>query len=199
MTRAEQLALVAHELRSPVAALEALAAGAAAARAAGTLDDVLALAVAAGRDVERLVADTEPLSVRVARVRVDELLRVAAARADLVRDDLPSETVVSGDPTRLRQLLGNLVANARRHGSVVAVEARRGPRGSIVVDVVDDGPGVEPALDPFARGVSGAGSTGYGLWLARGIAEAHGGSLELVRGGPGTRFRLVLPPAADGR
>lgn len=199
MTRAEQLALVAHELRSPVAALEALAAGAAAARAAGTLDDVLALAVAAGRDVERLVADTEPLSVRVARVRVDELLRVAAARADLVRDDLPSETVVSGDPTRLRQLLGNLVANARRHGSVVAVEARRGPRGSIVVDVVDDGPGVEPALDPFGRGVSGAGSTGYGLWLARGIAEAHGGSLELVRGGPGTRFRLVLPPAADGR
>jgi signal transduction histidine kinase len=197
VTRAEQLALVAHELRSPVAALEALAAGAAAARAAGTLDHVLALAVAAGRDVERLVADTEPLSVRVGPVPVDELLQAAAARADLVRDDLPSGAIVLGDPTRLRQLLGNLVANARRHGSVVAIEARLGSGGSILVDVVDDGPGIEPALDPFVRGVSGAGSTGYGLWLARGIAEAHGGSLDLVRGGPGTRFRLVLPLASD--
>lgn len=199
MTRAEQLALVAHELRSPVAALEALAAGAVAARSAGTLDRLLALAVAAGRDIERLVADADPLSVHVGPVRVDELLRAAAGRADLVRDDLPSTTIVSGDATRLRQLVGNLVANARRHGSVVVVEARPGSGGSVIVDVVDDGPGVDPAIDPFARGTSGAGSTGYGLWLARGIAEAHGGTLDLVRGGPGTRLRLVLPRASAAR
>jgi len=68
----------------------------------------------------------------------------------------------------------------------------------VVVDVADDGPGVDPAVDVFARGVSGAGSSGLGLWVARTIAEAHGGSLELEDGhGPGATFRLVLPLAVE--
>ena len=70
--------------------------------------------------------------------------------------------------------------------------------GRVVVDVADDGPGLPDGLDPFARGTSGAGSTGIGLWLARAIADAHGGSLDLVGTGPGGRFRLVLPSASGG-
>ena len=67
----------------------------------------------------------------------------------------------------------------------------------VVVDVADDGPGVDPTVDVFARGVSGAGSSGLGLWVARTIAEAHGGSLDLAaEPGPGARFRLSLPSAS---
>ena len=45
--------------------------------------------------------------------------------------------------------------------------------------------------------MSGSGSSGLGLWVARTIAEAHGGSLDLAtEPGPGARFRLSLPPAS---
>jgi signal transduction histidine kinase len=67
----------------------------------------------------------------------------------------------------------------------------------VLVDVSDDGPGVDPELDLFRRGVSGAGSTGLGLYLAREIAHAHGGTLELVPvPGAGATFRLSLPCAS---
>ena len=59
------------------------------------------------------------------------------------------------------------------------------------------GRGWTAGIDVFARGSSGAGSPGLGLWLSRAIAEAHGGTLELVpEPGPGARFRLSLPSAS---
>jgi signal transduction histidine kinase len=97
---------------------------------------------------------------------------------------------------RLRQVLANLVANGLRHGSSVTIRAGEHD-GAVVVDVADDGQGVDPGVDVFARGVSGAGSSGLGLWVARTVAEAHGGSLELgPEPGPGARFRLSLPCAS---
>ncbi len=96
-------------------------------------------------------------------------------------------------------MLGNLVGNGLRHGSTVSIDVVQRD-GRVELDVSDDGPGVDPGLDPFARGTSNAGSTGIGLWLARRIAEAHGGSLELVRdAGAGARFRLALPSASVAR
>ncbi|MGL6279958.1 MAG: two-component sensor histidine kinase, partial [Gaiella sp.] len=58
--------------------------------------------------------------------------------------------------------------------------------------------GVAAGVDPFARGESGAGSTGLGLWLARTVAAEHAGSLELCDAGPlpGACFRLALPRAS---
>jgi signal transduction histidine kinase len=189
----ERLRVVAHELRSPVAALEALA------HAARTTDPdrlprLVELAVAAARDIERLLADPELLSLRIEDVDVDALVRGFARAA--VGVDAAGAHHVRADPTRLRQVLANLVANALRHGTRATLSV--GERdGRVEVLVTDDGPGVETAVDPFARGTSGAGSTGYGLWLARAIAEGHGGTLELVDGpGAGARFRLSLPSAS---
>src|SRR5262249_14290818 len=144
-------------------------------------------------DVERLLLDPELLSLRAEQVDLAEVARavVQPGVAVTVR-----EVTVSGDPTRLRQALANLVANGLRHGNAVTIEG--GPLGEdAVIEGRDDGPGVEAGIDPFARGVSGAGSTGYGLWLAKAVAEAHGGSLELDRAaGTGAVFRLSLPRAS---
>ena len=192
MTDGDRLSVVAHELRSPVAALGALAAAAATTPAAER-GRLVALAVAAGRDIERLVSDRQLLSLRTEPVDVGALARGLASERVIVT--VEGGARVTADPTRLRQVLANLVENGLRHGSTVAIEVGESD-GRVVVDVADDGPGLPDGLDPFARGTSGAGSTGIGLWLARAIADAHGGSLDLVGTGPGGRFRLVLPSAS---
>jgi signal transduction histidine kinase len=191
------LRIVAHELRSPVAALVALAEAASAVHDVPERRRILALGVAAGRDIERILTDPELLSLRVEQVDVGAL--VSELVADRVDVSVAGRPMVEGDPTRLRQVLSNLVANGLRHGSSVTIRAGEHD-GVVVVDVADDGPGVDPAVDVFARGVSGAGSSGLGLWVARTIAEAHGGSLELgPEPGPSGLFRLSLPSASVAR
>ena len=189
MTTDERLAILAHELRSPVAALDALAA--AARQAPGTgLTHIVGLATTAGSDIERLLSDLDAVSLRLEEVELGALVDSLAQ---------PGVTCISEsarvvcDPTRIRQALANLVANSLRHGTAVMVTAgRRGDR--IVIAVTDDGPGVPAGMDVFARGVSGVGSSGYGLWLAREIAEAHGGTLTLEAASPGgATFTLEVP------
>lgn len=189
-----RLALLAHELRSPVAALVALSEASRATADVGRTRQMIELAIAAGRDIDRLLSDHDALSLRVERVDVGWLLDSLVAPRVAV--SAPRGLEVDGDPVRLRQVLANLVANALRHATAVTIEARR-HGDHVVIDVTDDGPGVAPGLDVFARGASGAGSSGYGLWLARSIAELHAGTLELVdREPPGACFRLVLPRAS---
>lgn len=186
----ERLRLVAHELRSPVAALAALSEAASATDDPAMLRGMLALGIAAARDVERIAADPDLTSLRLGEVDVAAL--AASFAASSVHVEAIGDARVQGDATRLRQVLANLVANARRHGSTVEIVVSESD-GRVVVTVADDGPGFDPGLDPFARGASGAGSTGYGLWLARAIAEAHGGALELAdapAGGAGLRLSL---------
>jgi len=154
----------------------------------------LALGIAAARDIERILTDGEPGSLR--REQVDVAALVGELRADGVDISVAGRPIVEGDPTRLRQVLSNLVANGLRHGSSVTIGVGEHD-GVVVVDVVDDGPGVDPTVDVFARGVSASGSSGLGLWVARTIAEGHGGSLDLAaEPGPGARFRLSLPSAS---
>jgi two-component system, OmpR family, sensor kinase len=187
----ERLRLLAHELRSPVAALADLSEAASATDDPAMLRRMLALGIAAARDVERIAADPDPTSLRLEEVDVAAL--AASFAAPSVHVEAIGDARVRGDATRLRQVLANLVANGRRHGSTVDVVVSEAD-GWVVVTVADDGPGFDPGLDPFARGASGAGSTGYGLWLARAIAEAHGGALELADAPTGgARLRLSLP------
>jgi signal transduction histidine kinase len=196
MTTDDRLGLLAHELRSPVAALDALAVGARGLPPSG-LTRVGELAVAAGRDIERLLSDPDVLSFRPQEVELAALLE----QLDQPRVTYSAEPArVVCDPTRMRQALANLVANGRRHGTTVTVTGWR-DRGAIVIEVSDDGPGIAPGIDVFERCVSGVGSSGYGLWLARAIAEAHGGTLTL-KSTPGTGATFTLsvpsPPVVSG-
>lgn len=114
--------------------------------------------------------------------------------------------VVVGDEPRLRQVVTNLLANARVHTpdgtSVVASLERTGDE--VVLTVEDDGPGIPPALadsifERFARGDSSrsriAGSTGLGLAIVKAVVEAHHGDVS-VSSEPGrTAFVVALPLA----
>jgi signal transduction histidine kinase len=100
---------------------------------------------------------------------------------------------VRATPMALSQVLSTLLENALAHGrGTVDIEARRsGP--SVVVEVSDQGDGVPSSIAPhiFERSVSSAHSTGLGLALARDLAEANGGRLELIQMQPAI-FALFL-------
>jgi signal transduction histidine kinase len=123
-----------------------------------------------------------------------------------VREQEPA--TVLADPARLRQALENLLANATNHsprGVAVTVTLQLEQRSDgrwAIVQVHDDGPGVPAALVPrlFTRFAVGPGSSGLGLglFMARSIAEAHGGTLTYdPDGAGGATFRLALPLAGS--
>ena len=113
------------------------------------------------------------------------------------------ELPLHGQPEQLQRLFTNLVLNAIRHspegGRVLLTVCESG--GRVRVSLSDQGPGVAPQqqgqiFKRFWRG-DRAGDGGLGLPIARAIARAHGGDVELVDGSPGCcTFRVDLPIAA---
>ncbi len=102
-------------------------------------------------------------------------------------------------PGGLAQVLATLLDNSLVHGGGTATVRTSGSGRSIVVEVADEGPGVPSELvsEVFLREVSGGDSTGLGLALARALAEADGGRLELVQPGPPV-FAVFLRPPSEG-
>lgn len=110
------------------------------------------------------------------------------------------------DPQKLRQALDNVVANAvkftPRGGRVrVRLSRQSEPSPQTVFEIADTGPGIPEAdreriFDRYKQGSRGraAGGAGLGLTIARGIAEAHRGSISVTTGElGGATFRIVLP------
>jgi signal transduction histidine kinase len=204
---AEELAVLVHEVRSPVAALSAIAE----AFADSGLDEnarqeLERLAVAACRGIERIVVGATIASVRLERLEVGDVVRQSASAAALggarveprVEDDLPS---IAGDPLRLRQALDNLVSNALAYaGSDGEVVVSAGSsETAVLLRVTDSGPGIPLSEQNriFEKGVRlNAATTGSGLGLAiaRAIAEAHGGTLTVTSTpGQGATFTIAIP------
>jgi len=203
----DRLAVLAHEVRSPVAALAAIAEAYPAADAA-TRRRLLELAAAAVAGLERLLADAAPASLLLERLDAGRLAVDAAETAALGGALVVAETEagleVGGDPERLRQALDNLIANAVGHspaGGTVTVTARR-EGGSVVIAVADEGDGIASAdrarvFEPGVRLTIDRPGSGLGLAVVRTIARAHGGEVEVVSSpGQGATFRLVLPGAS---
>jgi signal transduction histidine kinase len=207
----ERLALLVHEVRSPTAALAAISA----ALADGGLDDdsmldLVGLALAACRGIERVVDDAVPSSLHVGDADVGEIACAAATGAALggarVRAVVASGSLqVRGDPLRLRQALDNLVSNAVSYsppdGEVVV--SVRTEADDVLVSVVDTGAGIPPdqharIFEPGVRLDTERPGSGLGLTIARSIVEAHGGALTVESSpGAGATFTIVLPRAAS--
>lgn len=118
--------------------------------------------------------------------------------------DVEGALGVQFDRSHLNQVMWNLCRNALRHGSQstgsIRIAARRGASASVFIDVLDDGPGIPPAVqaqlfEPFYTTASSG--TGLGLYLARELADANGGTLEFAAGPPPTRFTLQCQAAAE--
>ncbi|OCB44681.1 hypothetical protein A5677_05880 [Mycobacterium malmoense] len=112
--------------------------------------------------------------------------------------------VASADPTRIAQILSNLLDNARRHtpaGGAITVDV--GMRdGAAEVTVTDSGPGIpdderERIFERLVRLDAGRardhGGAGLGLPIARALAHAHGGELVCLPHEGGAKFRLTVP------
>ncbi|GGM66196.1 two-component sensor histidine kinase [Longimycelium tulufanense] len=178
----------------PGTAAEAQAALEQAERLSGALDELLAAARAARQEGAFPVDLSEELPVLAEDWR--ELLR---AEGRTLRVRVPKGLLARATPARLREAIGVLLDNALQHGGgTVTLSARLG-EGTVVVEVADAGTGVPDELVPhiFERGVSGSGSTGVGLALARALVEADGGRLELSSKRPATFVVFLRVPRAD--
>ncbi|MGM1058864.1 sensor histidine kinase [Saccharothrix sp. Mg75] len=199
----------AHELRTPVAGVQAVAEALMQTGSAEERERLNLLLVRESRQAGRLVDDLLALAhidagLELHRERVD-LLALAEAEVGRTRLLAPDFDIaaeggsahVSGDPQRLAQVLANLADNARQAtgpgGRVRLRVSREG--GCAVLTVSDDGPGVGPLdrdriFDRLVRLDEArdrrSGGSGLGLSIARGVVRAHGGEL------------LCLDPRATG-
>ena len=223
--RADFVSLVSHELRGPLAAVIGCAATLRqrwrtltaeqresflqlieqeTTRLAGLVGDVL--------DTSRMEAGT--FSYSFSDVDLEALVREVSAFVDLGQDDVAVRAEVAaplppvrGDRDRIRQLLMNLVMNAVKYtvaGDEVEVRAAA-DNGAVTVSVSDHGPGISREeqsviFEKFRRATpAGAAKpgAGLGLFIARSIAEAHGGSLDVEsEEGAGATFTVRLPLSA---
>ncbi|MFC4003768.1 sensor histidine kinase [Prauserella oleivorans] len=201
------LAETAHDLRTPVAALRALAETAwrnptdrpdllprtvrLAARMGSIIDDLLVRA--------RLAAGVEVLAVQP--IWLDQLVTSVVEEtptdgAQVTVTTAP--TKVNADPGLVQRAVGNLLDNAIRYGrqpgspAIVHITVAGGR-----VTVADHGPGIDAAVaeESFDRFTSGSGSSGLGLSIVRWTAQAHGGFLRVYNAEHGGAiFELAFPP-----
>ncbi|MFE9401812.1 ATP-binding protein [Streptomyces sp. NPDC006530] len=105
-----------------------------------------------------------------------------------------------GTPGAVAQVLAALIENSLMHGGGTVAVRTRVTGNQAVVEVTDEGPGVPPDLGAriFERSISGRNSTGIGLAVARDLAEADGGRLEMLQQQPAV-FALFLSREAGAR
>jgi signal transduction histidine kinase len=218
--RRDHIAMLVHDLRHPLSSLGLIAEvlesedmtpaerHAAVTQIRGMCTEMARLVdgVLVASRLEAGVFSVEPRAITVGQV-IEPMLRVfspvATRRRVALVFDGSLEMGVKADPQKLRQALDNLVANALkftpRGGRVVVRVAREGD--SVVFEISDTGPGIPAAeregiFDRYKQGARGraAGGAGLGLAIARGIAEAHHGTIAVSTGETGgAAFRLVLP------
>ena len=222
-SHAELIAIVAHELRSPLTSVKGFTATLLAKWERFTDDQkrlMLETVDADANRVNRLIAELldisridsgrlelrrQPVDISAAVERHVQALTANGQAPDrfLVRTRQPLPALWA-DPDKIDQVLGNLLENAVRHGEgTVTIEVapsseENGEKTGTAVTVSDEGPGIPEesmgrVFTRFWRG-SKRGGTGLGLYIVKGIVEAHGGTITVARGpGGGAEFRFILP------
>lgn len=162
-------------------------------------------------DISRL--ETGRLHLNRSAVDVLDTARRVLASVGMEHEDLDATAdgpealpAVDADADKVEQILTNLVENAVKYGSPAGlrIEAAANDDGSVAVTVRDQGPGIAAAdlvhvFDRwFQREHGRPTGSGLGLWISKGIVEAHGGSLTVESiEGQGAAFTFTLP-VADG-
>ena len=219
--RADFVSLVSHELRSPMAAVigaartlqqrwRELSPEHRESFLALIADETTRLATLIGDVLDTSRIDAGTFTYSFNDLDLEALIEDAVATAAVGQQEVPVVAKlngrlppVRGDGARLRQVLSNLIDNAVKYSpDGVPVEVRAtAVDGRIHVDVTDRGSGIAPQdqrliFEKFGRVAGGPSKpgTGLGLYIARSIAEAHGGTLEVSSApGRGSTFTLTLP------
>jgi len=164
------------------------------------VDDLLLLArLDQGRPLERKPVDL----VSVVTDAVDAARAIDRER--VLDADLDGPATVVGDAGRLRQVIDNLLENARVHtpsGTPTQVTLRAADDGGAVLTIADEGPGMDPevaskAFERFYRGdparARSTGGAGLGLAIVAAIVDSHGGSVQVLDTGIGTTIEVRFP------
>ncbi len=210
---------VSHDLRTPLASIKANVSGLLQSEVEYSADDRAELLQAIDDEADRLdrllgnLLDASRLEAGVLVPHkqpqdLAELVRAVVSRLGRqlgerpVRFEMQSNMpMVTCDYGQIDQVVTNLLENAVRHtppGSEVEIHLSAHDHVA-QLEVVDHGPGVAETdrtriFHPFERGRTAAPGSGLGLSIARGMAEAHGGRLDVLpRDGGGARFSLTLP------
>jgi signal transduction histidine kinase len=163
------------------------------------------LSFAEDRPTTRALADVNRLVRETLALRSQEQRRQQISVTTLLADDLPPVFV---DGHQIQQVLLNLTINAEQamttahgRGSLVVRTRHAADLRTVVVEFVDDGPGIPPAVrgrifDPFFTTKASGAGTGLGLTIARSILTAHGGHIRVESATTGTSFMIDLPVSA---
>ena len=146
-----------------------------------------------------------PVSIDAVLGSVLGILERALPSGIVLSRDLAASQSVVGDPTRLEQVAMNLLLNARDAiGDAGQIVVRSRDEGAcVVVEVEDDGPGIDPGIreklfEPFEQGSTASSDaspgTGLGLSLVRQFVGLHDGTIDVGEGAAGgARFEVRLP------
>lgn len=201
--RTEMLAGVSHDLRTPLTRMRlALAMLPARPEDAEDIAEITADVAEMERMIEAYLAfargeGTEQAEPADLSLLLEEVAADARRAGAIVTVDTPPSLTLRLRADAVRRALTNLVDNARRHASHVALTAAPMGGRNVLVTVDDDGPGIPPdrresVFRPFES--DSAGGTGLGLTIARDIVRAHGGEIMLEESPlGGLRARVRLP------
>ncbi|GAA4065366.1 PAS domain-containing sensor histidine kinase [Nonomuraea soli] len=218
-SRADLVTTVAHELRSPLTSVKGFTATLLAKWERFTDEQKRVMLETVNNDADRVtrlitelldVSRIESGRLEVHRQVVDLVARTQRVIAGRVAagepagrfvltygDDLPEMWL---DQDKIDQVLSNLVENALRHGRGTVTIDIESVGWGVAVSVRDQGEGIAPELAPrvfrqFWRGNSRRrGGTGLGLFIVKGLVEAHGGTITVQRApGGGAEFRFTVP------
>lgn len=217
--KSDMVATVAHELRSPLTGIKGFSATLLSRWEAFTEEQRVFMLQTIDADADRLSRlitelldaariDAGRLSLRTEPVRLEELTERVLASVFSTAEEPPLPRVdgeaplVWGDRDRITQVFTNLIENAIRHGEglreVVVSPGDRDGTAGVVVEVVDNGPGIPEEsrmriFSRFWRSGPGAGS-GLGMFIVRGVVDQHGGTIAIADAeGGGACIRVWLP------
>lgn len=206
----EALAILAHELRTPVSTIVAAAAGlerggdelpaekqralvdlvaAEATRLSRLVDDVL---TAANLDAGQLPIHPVLTDIGALVAKAGEAIQAGAPSGRSVAHTVATDAMAQIDPDRLRQVIDNLIDNALRHTSGAVELVVTSNDQQVRIEVNDEGPGIDAAqreaiFDKFQRLETRAAGSGLGLWLCRELVNGMHGRISVEDAPSGAR------------